>query len=959
MMALETLSFRHKLSLILIVPMVGIVGVILFGASEKWLLAEKMAWLNQLTRLTVQASGLVHELQKERGMSAGFLGGRGASFRDELQAQRVRVDETYARFKESAAAIAMDRFSQEMWRDYRKSQEDLDRIGALRDQVSQLTVGAIEGIDGYSRMIVDLMRMIATLADHSPTARIASLIYNYNNFLQGKEMAGVERAIIAHILTSRQFAPDMYRRFTAAVAEQEVLFRQFRAMANDENRRIHDQIIGDPVFHRAQEMRDAIFGKGYDSTLYVLVRQIFQGMGIRGIYHSVKNLLIRGSLYGFQDDTFDPEEQQRHYKRQFENSYHELEPVIQRIFALSEKELMPGQRQDMETIWSNVQAYRKSLDTIIALQKQGKHLHEIDQDVAAGVKIDDQPADMAMRRFGQFSLNARFDIDPYDWFDAMTRKIDLFKQVDDDLADDLIGHSVELQLETRRDFYLYVLVCVLMIVSALWFGIVLIRQVRNKTARMLDLTRAVQAGNRDARIPIPFAATADELDHVAIGMNEMLDGLARSTRLRDQAEQALRGSEDRFRSVVETAPDAIITMNADGMIEAINPAGSRLFGRATPDDGVMPGQPLHDLVDPASRVALDQALRALHDQPASRHLGEDGGFFCRDLAGATFPATIAMSAWESGDVSFYTLILRDIREQIAKRRQIEQLLDTLDAKVAARTHTLNRKIQELENTRNELIASEKMASLGRLVAGMAHEVNTPIGVALAGASQLHEECRELGRLFELDEVNVHDVMSIVGNMEDASVLVERNLRRAAELIGSFKRASVDHSSEVVREYFVREVVGDVLMSLRNQFKRSPVEVQVDCPVDLRLKGIPGYLNQILTNLLLNSLLHGFAGGSASGSIRIGFASDGAMLRFDYLDTGAGMSEDVRVKAFEPFFTTNRSAGGSGLGLYICYNLITMKLQGEIVLNSAPGAGVHFLCHWPVSFRASALTSANG
>ncbi|MBF0628398.1 MAG: GAF domain-containing protein [Magnetococcales bacterium] len=310
--------------------------------------------------------------------------------------------------------------------------------------------------------------------------------------------------------------------------------------------------------------------------------------------------------------------------------------------------------------------------------------------------------------------------------------------------------------------------------------------------------------------------------------------------------------------------------------------------------------------------------------------------------------------FDDEEMVFLKNIANTLAGLISRRRAEEHLtllLATLDAKVVERTKRLKEKIQELESTRNELIASEKLASLGRLVAGIAHEVNTPIGVAYSAATQLLEEGRAIETLLERDEVDVEELLNGLGVIGEVSVLVVRNLHRASELIQSFKRASIDQSSEAVREYRVAEVAGDVLMSLRNAFKKSAIEIHLECSDELRVVGIPGYLNQIMTNLLLNSLTHGFEGGERAGRIDLRFALEGRVMHFVYSDSGVGMSEAARERAFEPFFTTNRGSGGSGLGLYICYNLMTTKLRGTIQLESEQGRGVVFKCRWPVQLRS--------
>ncbi|GAB0055816.1 Adaptive-response sensory-kinase SasA [Candidatus Magnetaquicoccaceae bacterium FCR-1] len=325
----------------------------------------------------------------------------------------------------------------------------------------------------------------------------------------------------------------------------------------------------------------------------------------------------------------------------------------------------------------------------------------------------------------------------------------------------------------------------------------------------------------------------------------------------------------------------------------------------------------------------------------------------QDLLGVLNVYLPAGHVFEEEESHFLTSIVNTLSGVIARHHAEENLsylLATLDAKVVERTRELREKIEELETTRGELIASEKLASLGRLVAGIAHEVNTPIGVAYSGATQLLDESRVLTQLLARDEVEIDALLSGIEAIEGAARLVERNLARAAELVRSFKRASIDHSSEALRDYVVGEVVGDALMSLRNAFKKSTVEVMVVCPPELCVAGVPGYLNQILTNLLMNSLTHGFAEGARAGRIDITLALRGHLLSLTYADDGVGMTAEVREKAFEPFFTTNRSAGGSGLGLYICYNLVTTKLRGTIQLDSQPEQGVRITAAWPVAVK---------
>jgi two-component system, NtrC family, sensor kinase len=276
--------------------------------------------------------------------------------------------------------------------------------------------------------------------------------------------------------------------------------------------------------------------------------------------------------------------------------------------------------------------------------------------------------------------------------------------------------------------------------------------------------------------------------------------------------------------------------------------------------------------------------------------------------------------------------------------------------LARRWRSLDDTIETLQVTRNELVETEKMASLGRLVAGFAHEINTPVGVAVGAVSHGDEAIFKLRELFKQEEVSEEALFQQIDDLSESHQLALGNLRRAAELVQRFKRTSIDQSSHQERDYQLEEVIQDVLTTLRNTLKQTNIEIAVSCPPELTLYGTPGLLGQVLTNLIMNSINHGFDHGNSAGHITISVhQTEGQMLCIDYMDDGSGMTDQVRSKAFEPFFTTNREQGGTGLGLYVIYNIITQQMAGKIHIQSAPGAGVHFQIEFPMDTRLSEST----
>lgn len=260
-------------------------------------------------------------------------------------------------------------------------------------------------------------------------------------------------------------------------------------------------------------------------------------------------------------------------------------------------------------------------------------------------------------------------------------------------------------------------------------------------------------------------------------------------------------------------------------------------------------------------------------------------------------------------------------------------------------------IQELTTTRNELVQSEKMASLGRMVAGFAHEINTPVGVAVGAVSHSDEALNRIDRMLRDEEVSEDQLRTELASLRESGALALSNLRRASHLVQSFKRTSVDQMSEQIRRFAMRELIDDVLFSLHSTLKRLPLEIIVTCPDDLKIEGMPGLYQQLLTNLTMNAVQHAFDDGKRAGVIHVRVSPSTDQVQLEFSDNGKGMDSAQVRRIFEPFYTTRRGEGGSGLGLYICYNIVTTQLGGSIQCHSQAGAGCRFDIHFPARLKA--------
>jgi signal transduction histidine kinase len=256
-------------------------------------------------------------------------------------------------------------------------------------------------------------------------------------------------------------------------------------------------------------------------------------------------------------------------------------------------------------------------------------------------------------------------------------------------------------------------------------------------------------------------------------------------------------------------------------------------------------------------------------------------------------------------------------------------------------------LADLRDTQQSLIEAEKLAALGSLVAGVAHEVNNPVGISLTVASSLARRSDAFATELAEGQIRRARLDEFVAGTREAAKQLVANLERAGELIQAFKQVAVDRSHEARRQFDLRESTGQIVSSLRPGMRRAQVELKVDVPAGITLDSYPGAYGQVLTNLVLNAVGHGFAG-RPRGTIRIEARAAGPLqAEIVFADDGAGMSEEVQRRAFEPFFTTRRSQGGTGLGLHIVYNIVTRRLGGRIALSSAPNRGTTFRITLPL------------
>ncbi|MBQ1784346.1 MAG: GAF domain-containing sensor histidine kinase [Gammaproteobacteria bacterium] len=338
-------------------------------------------------------------------------------------------------------------------------------------------------------------------------------------------------------------------------------------------------------------------------------------------------------------------------------------------------------------------------------------------------------------------------------------------------------------------------------------------------------------------------------------------------------------------------------------------------------------------------------IGAMLDIPL-RHRGRMIGIICCEHVGGPRP-------WQPTEITF-TANLADLfgrvvtaGERLAYEQQLEQANATLEQRVTARTLELEQALDEQRNMQRQLVENEKMAALGQLVTGVAHEVNSPLGVAVTGVSHCITELAELDHRYRHGKLTESDFNQRLSSLQQGLTLVEGNLQRAARLVTDFKRTAADQSNDDRQRFLLDDYLLSISNSLSPLFRHHGVQLQLELPSAVQCDSYPGALAQIITNLATNSMRYGFGPGfSGKATLLISASQVEEDIYLSINDNGLGMSEVVRQRVFEPFFTTGRAAGGTGLGLAIVHNLVTNTLGGQIRLDSAPNAGCHIEIRFP-------------
>lgn len=383
---------------------------------------------------------------------------------------------------------------------------------------------------------------------------------------------------------------------------------------------------------------------------------------------------------------------------------------------------------------------------------------------------------------------------------------------------------------------------------------------------------------------------------------------------RKRAESALRASERQFHTLADSIPQLVWMAHADGAIYWFNSHWYEYTGR--PDGGIDP-HAWHTVLGNRWTEALAAGI-GLESELSL--LSKDGEY-------RPFLTRIVPLRDPQGVVYRWIGTHIDISERKRSEREVRRAKDAAEAA-----------LQNLRETQNSLIEAEKLAALGRLVAGVAHEINNPLGTSLTVASSLERKSRLFAAETAQGTLRRSSLNEFINAVRDGSAQLQETLNRAAGLIQSFKQVTSDRNNSDLRSFDLGDLTEQVATGLRPALPKHGVTFNVECQQGLSISSYPGSYGQVLTNLFLNAIAHAFPDGR-QGNIAIKVSAHGTDdVEIIFSDDGCGMSPDVRRQAFDPFFTTRRHQGGTGLGLHTVYSVVTDRLGGQLRLSSEPGKG---------------------
>ncbi len=764
------MSIRFRLMLITGIPLIFALVLTGISVNGAWSDFVHTNDLNRLVQLVSHVGGYVHETQKERGASYVFMTSGGAIFGEELAAQRRATDAGRATLLEYLDSFDASAFGREFEEELAVAVKNMESIDDYRAKVDGLSIPAAEALRLYTEHNTSLLDIVSGVSRFSDVSELSRTATAYDSFLQSKERAGIERAVVSRILTANRFEPGALQRVVSLVNAQETYLSAFRRIASPDDVAFFERKLSDPAVEEVQRIRDIVYKKGELTGKATIVAKLMSEIGYGGAIHNFKNYVLR-------NDT--------KYRDRFQKNYERANRLLDELESLAESD---REIEWYATIRSTLSEYNDGLAKVVeAYDTEHKTISETD----AIVKVDDGPALAALAELADSLVNGNFGVDVSFWFDTITRKIDLMKEVEDKLSADLLDEVASLRASSRASLISLASIAVavtLIVIVLVYFVSRGISAPLNRTVAML---KDISEGEGDLTARIDLKRT-DELGELARYFNffmEKLQGIIREVATHTSVLAST--SEELTANAGESASSADeMNMHSTGAAAAVEELSSNLTNIAAA------AEEMSTTVTTAA-AAIEQMSSSLSE--VARNCA-DGSRMSMDAnaksnaAGKTMEA-LNTSAEEIGKVLETISDIADQTNLLALNAAIE----------AAGAGEAGKGFAVVANEVKELAKQTAQATeeIGRLIGqmqGKTGEAVVATGVISETIDQLSGVMQTIAGAVEEQSATTNELAHSVGSASQAATDISRNIQEAstgaAEVSENIQ--SLRLSSEVVK-----------------------------------------------------------------------------------------------------------------------------------------------------------------
>ncbi len=929
------MKISHKLLFMVSIPIIGLLYFMANQTIEKYVAVKEINLLQQFTNASIRSSALIHELQKERGMSAGFLGNKNDKFFKKLQKQRVATDEEIKKTENLLKTINnVEPIINTIKNVKNNVINELDKITTIRKEVDEFAISVGEELEYYSNIIDQIFIIIKRMFKISPNIKLSdaniefsNMITAYINLMQAKEKAGLERATLSNTFNRGYFSPGMYERFILLLVSQNIYTNTFLSFANSNQKEFYNNTIQGKVVDEIKKIREVALKK---ELKYKLNADLFKFTGIGGLIYQFNNYILSGDLKYFD---------------MFSKHYENLQNVIRNYKSLpnvSDTDL--GNINILQKTFGKFKENLSKIDELKTRQKNAEEIYSV-------VKVDEESAIKATRElFGGGNLG----VDPIHWWDVITVKINLLKTVEDYISNNLKECSDEFKKKALLIFKSYLIIISVAILLTIFLSYLIARSITHPLKKLVKASNKISEGNRDIIIE---ATSNDEIGELSNAMRHMLSSIKEVEKelcnSRDEMELRV---QDRTRTLsklnkqmeveiserktveekihklsqaVEQSPVSVMITDTKGDIEYVNSKFCQLTGYTIEEViGKNPRFLQSGKTDPVNYKELWDNITFDSEWVGELHNRKKSGDLYWELA------SISPIKNQKNEITHFLAVKEDIthRKHIENELSMERL--SLESKVQKRTNELQKSLGKLREMNVQLIKAKQAER--KFLSFMSHELRTPLNGILGytdllrgkAYGELNENQREFAE--EIDISGKHLLLLINDLLDVAKIDADR-----MEL----------HVEEISSKEFIE--IAASMMKMEFHKKNISFNVSLDPTIKL-VNADQRRCRQIMLNLLSNAVKYT----SESGHVEIhaGNYKD-EKIKIEVSDTGIGIPGDDIDKVFSEFYQVDRKRdeqlGGTGIGLALTQRLVKMH-RGEIGVKSESGKGSTFWFTLPAS-----------